>query len=305
MKKLGADHPLTLATLDNLAGAYLSIGKTAEAVALYKQVRDARVKKLGADHPLTLVTMNNLANAYRAAGETAEAIALCEQMRDVCLKTLGADHPVTLTTLATLALAYQDAEKPEQALPLFQQAAVGIEKRHFVHPHAGQIVGALSDYHYWLMQYDEAEAWRRKCMAEVKKRSGADSLPYATEMAVLGMILLKQKKWTDAEAELRDCLAIREKQQPDDWTTFSAQSMLGEALNGQKKRAEAEPLLLSGYEGMKTRETTIPARARVLLTGAGERIVQLYEAWGKKEKAEEWRAKTRATSELPANPFAP
>ena len=44
---------------------------------------------------------------------------------------------------------------------------------------------------------------------------------------------------------------------PDDWRTFNARSLLGGSLLGQKKYAEAEPLLLSGYEGMKQREDKI------------------------------------------------
>ena len=48
---------------------------------------------------------------------------------------------------------------------------------------------------------------------------------------------------------------------PDDWLTFNARSLLGGSLLGQKKYAEAEPLLLSGYEGMKQREDKIPAAA--------------------------------------------
>jgi len=35
-------------------------------------------------------------------------------------------------------------------------------------------------------------------------------------------------------------------------------SLLGGALLGQKKYAEAEPQLLKGYEGMKNRKNTIP-----------------------------------------------
>jgi hypothetical protein len=42
------------------------------------------------------------------------------------------------------------------------------------------------------------------------------------------------------------------------WLTFNTQSLLGGALLGQKKYAEAEPLLVKGYEGLKTREKTIP-----------------------------------------------
>ena len=49
--------------------------------------------------------------------------------------------------------------------------------------------------------------------------------------------------------------------EPDTWTTFNTKSMLGGALLGQKKYAEAEPLLLKGYAGMKRRERRSGRRA--------------------------------------------
>ena len=76
---------------------------------------------------------------------------------------------------------------------------------------------------------------------------------------------------------LRECLRIREQKEPDDWRTFNAKSMLGASLLGQEKYAEAEPLLLSGYEGMKQREEMIPPQGKARLTEAIERLVQLYE----------------------------
>jgi hypothetical protein len=39
------------------------------------------------------------------------------------------------------------------------------------------------DCHERLQQFDRAEAWRRKWVSVVKERSGADSIPYATECA--------------------------------------------------------------------------------------------------------------------------
>jgi hypothetical protein len=60
-------------------------------------------------------------------------------------------------------------------------------------------------------------------------------------------------------------------------------------LLGQKKYAEAKPLLLQGYEGMKAREPKIPAYARKSLAEAGARIVELYDGWGKKDKSDEWK----------------
>ena len=56
--------------------------------------------------------------------------------------------------------------------------------------------------------------------------------------------------------------------------------MLGGALLGQKKLADAEPLLLAGYRGMKEREATIEPGGRVRIPQALERLVKLYEAKG-------------------------
>jgi hypothetical protein len=42
---------------------------------------------------------------------------------------------------------------------------------------------------------------------------------------------------------------------------------------------------------MKQREATIPPVAKVRLTEALERLVQLYDTWGKPEQAAAWRAK--------------
>ena len=74
----------------------------------------------------------------------------------------------------------------------------------------------------------------------------------------LAVFLKSQNQLAEAEPLIREALTIREKTQPDAWTTFNTQSLLGGALLGQKKYAEAEPLLLKGYEGLKQRETTIP-----------------------------------------------
>ena len=87
--------------------------------------------------------------------------------------------------------------------------------------------------------------------------------------------------------------AILQKKQPESLTTFHAQSLLGDVLLGQKKYADAEPLLVRGYEGLKAREGDLPLYARYRVAEAGQRIVRLYEAWGRAEKAAEWRTKLR------------
>jgi hypothetical protein len=88
---------------------------------------------------------------------------------------------------------------------------------------------------------------------------------------------------------LRECLAIREKRQPDLWKTFNTQSMLGQSLAKQKKYADAEKLLLSGYDGMRQREAKIPLNGRIWLTKAVEGLIDFYEQNDKKAEADKWR----------------
>ncbi|HEV3257549.1 MAG TPA: hypothetical protein VG013_11755, partial [Gemmataceae bacterium] len=73
--------------------------------------------------------------------------------------------------------------------------------------------------------------------------------------------------------------------------------MLGGSLFRQKKYAEAEPLLLAGYEGIPEREDMMPVAGRISRTQVMERLVQLYDAWGKKVKADVWRKKLDAHRE--------
>ena len=89
-------------------------------------------------------------------------------------------------------------------------------------------------------------------------------------------------------------MLIREKTQPEGWLTFNTKSMLGGALLGQKKYADAEPLLLAGYEGMKKQEATVPPQGKIRMSEAVERLVQLYEATGKKDEAARWRQQRQA-----------
>lgn len=123
---------------------------------------------------------------------------------------------------------------------------------------------------------------------QLRNQAGADSIPYTNMLSYFGQQLVEQGRAIVAEPILRECLAIRMKKQPDEWPTFNAKSRLGGALLGQKKYAEAEPLLLSGYEGLKQREDKIPRQARDVQIEALQRLVHLYEDMDKKDQAGAW-----------------
>jgi eukaryotic-like serine/threonine-protein kinase len=124
-----------------------------------------------------------------------------------------------------------------------------------------------------------------------------DDASTGLKLAETSMGLLERGAWTEAEVLLRECLKFWEAKRPDDWLTFSTRSMLGGSLLGQKKYAEAETLLVVGYNGMKARAAKIPSEERFRPAAAGERVVRLYEEWGKPTKAAEWRAKFEEASD--------
>jgi hypothetical protein len=70
-----------------------------------------------------------------------------------------------------------------------------------------------------------------------------------------------------------------------------AKSVLGQCLAHQGSFDEAEVLLLKAYEGINN-HPMVPLKDQ---QKAMERIKKLYEAWGKPDEVEKWRAKLHKT----------
>ncbi len=283
--RIGAGSVDLLATLDNLAGAYRQAGRLDEAIETHKKVRDVKVKKLGIDHPSTLTTLHNLALVYHDARRLKESIALLEQVRDSCVTKFGADHPDTLMTVGNLGISYKDAGRLTEAIPLLEEAHRASSK----FPKLRSAGIHLLDAYTNAGRSAEAAKLLQELLREARRSFPEDSSQLAGGLAQIGSKLLQLRAYTDAEPLLRESLSIREKTEAEGWSTFNTQSMLGGALLGQQKYADAELLLLKGYEGMKQREATIPANGKIRLTEALNRLVQLYEAMDKKVEAAKWR----------------
>jgi hypothetical protein len=78
-------------------------------------------------------------------------------------------------------------------------------------------------------------------------------------LALLGLNLVEQPKYPQAEPVLRDALTYLEKRNKDDWRLSRAQVFLGAALNGLRRYPEAEKLLLAGQQGLEQHASRMPA----------------------------------------------
>ncbi len=338
---LGPDHPDTRQSMNNLASTYILANEFEKAVALLEQALPTSRTKLGPEHPDTLAMMCNLANAYTHVGQLDQALALGEQTLELSRKVLGPEHPRTLTAMNVVAGVNWQMHKLDRSIPLFEEivrlrentlpadhpetlrdkANLGVNYRD-----AGRLVEGLALLEeaflkgraqpaLFLFENDllemyiqagkttEAANLAKETIGELRAKLPPDSLELGGALAAKALIFLKLKAWDEAEPILRESLAIRQRQQPDAWTTFNTQSMLGGALAGQQKYAEAEPLLLQGYEGLAQRAEQIPEPGKVRLPQALERLVQFYEATGKPDEATRWRQEL-VTHQSPERPPA-
>jgi hypothetical protein len=109
-------------------------------------------------------------------------------------------------------------------------------------------------------------------------------------MSELGLALLRHRDFAESASFLRLYLDLAAKKQPDSWRRYSVVSALGACLLGQKKYAQAEPLLLKGEAGLQELQEKIPAAFRQTQRAESlERLVQFYEETGKPHEAAKWR----------------
>ena len=146
-------------------------------------------------------------------------------------------------------------------------------------------------------QLAEAERLYRELL-KLRRKAAPDRLgEIGATLAGLGSVLTQAGEPKEGEKLLREALELHRKAPPVGtwaWVTAENESLLGGCLAAQGRYAAAEPLLLQSYGALKDKPAAPPLRKLQAL----ERIVKLYEGWGKPEKAAEWRKK------LPAAPNA-
>jgi hypothetical protein len=109
--------------------------------------------------------------------------------------------------------------------------------------------------------------------------------------AGLAMAYQEQGKFAATQPLAREVMEVDRQKRPDDWQGFLGESLLGASLAGQKKYAEAEPLLLAGFKGMDARQYRIAVPDRGSLERARQWIAKLYQAWGRPREAVAWMKK--------------
>ena len=304
--KLGPDHRETLATMHNLGWGYQHAGQFDLALPLLEETLARKKAKFGSDHPDTLTTLSTLGTGYQDAGRLDLAIPTLEE----CVRRRKAPSFGRRSPRYPL-----HHERPRHELPRRRPAQprhpaprgdIG-EQEGQVRPrpcrHArqhGQPRPGLSGR--GPPRPRRCRSWSRPHPSGSGRRPGPVRPGTRTPWASSAWSSSNPGCGRHAESTLRECLAIQELRQPDEWLTFNTRSVLGGALLGHKRYDEAGPLLRAGYEGMARRADKILLRDRVRAREALERLIAFADATNKPDDAKEWNAER---AKWPANPPKP
>ncbi len=290
------DHDLqTLRAMGNLGAGYVTLRKDSLAEPLLLKTLELKRKWLGSENPETLDTMTNLAEFYRDRGHYDKAEPFIAAALAAYRRVLGANHRNTINAMDSLGELYVDTGKYPQAKALFQEAFdsarnAGREKDRFA---LASLFGVAEAYERE-GHFAQAESLYTKVLQSRREVQGNEHPDTLDTLVSLGQVQIHQQHYAEAEAPLREAVAAYEKTMPDSWERFHTEALLGSSLAGQKRFADAEPLLIAGYEGMLRQKGTASASELSDLPEGADSIVKLYQDWGKQEKAAEWQQKLQS-----------
>ncbi len=291
-KLLGGENLATADCAIHLAEVLEHEDKFSEAENLLRRALALRRQLHGSDHPNVAYVLGHLAPLLRREGKLAEAEIMTREALAIYEKKLGREHSYMAGMLNDLAMVLRDEGKLAEAERAFREA---LEMRRKLlggeHFYTLESFNGLMNVLQKEGKFAEAEAVHRERLETLRARLPATEPQLAIALVLWTQTLLDAEKFSDAEPVARECLAIREKIQPDDWPTFNTRSVLGGILWNEKRYDIAEPLLLSGYEGLKRREDKLNEAGRLCLKNSIRRVVQLYEATGRADEAAVWKQK--------------
>ncbi|HUZ24226.1 MAG TPA: FxSxx-COOH system tetratricopeptide repeat protein [Streptosporangiaceae bacterium] len=184
---LGPGHPDTLVVGEQLAGACLAAGRSADAVPWFQWVLTRRIRALGPDHPGTIEARRNLGHALVAAGQLDEAVTVLDGAVGDYERVRGSDHLDTLDARDELAAALGGAGQLPAAIQLRQHTLAVRERLQGArHPDTMMTRQKLAEAYLADGRLKEALAQYKRTLADRERVLGPDHLDTIATRGSLG-----------------------------------------------------------------------------------------------------------------------
>ena len=331
ISQFGPPHPDTLRKQSELAHTFVYAERPTDAVPHFEEIYRHRMEHAKPDPNEQFVATVDLGIVYWVTGAYPKSLPLFEKAAKlkptaipqdipwiICavdenlarpepatvtsahkaLETIGdkvdEGSPFQLTIQSGLALMKLQQQKP---MPVNEIAK--LRKRFdYYHPHLlvarrNQVI-AYRQQGQFLKAAQILDHVRR---TEENLYGNRDPRTLKTYMD-LAHAEIQQDHFSVAERWSHQCQALCEKYQADHWLLSQAKSLRGECLSHLKNYAQAESLLLAGYDGLKSHAGPLSSSHKQRIVEAAQRLVRHYELRGEREKANLWRKKARLAENL-------
>ncbi|HEV3456798.1 MAG TPA: serine/threonine-protein kinase [Thermoanaerobaculia bacterium] len=286
-KLLGNEHPDVAQTMNYLAVVLEDEGDYVRAEALFRETLALRRKLLGNEHPDVAGTMNGLASVLEDKGDYVGAEALFRDTLALRRKLLGKEHPDVAGTMNDLAVVFEDEGDHAGAEALFRDTlALRRKLLGNEHPDVAGTMYGLAAVREDEGDYPGAEALYRETLAVRRKLLGKEHPDVARSLRGLGEVLMEEGQAKPAERLLREACEILRRALPQHHPDVAeAESALAACLIPLRQYGEAETLLVESYPILRSKRSERSSTTKK----ARRHLIELYEAWGKPEKAVQWR----------------
>ena len=281
----GELHPDLSEAINNLAFVVEAAGDLEEAEALYLEALAMERRLYDDAHPAVAMALSNVAYIYHVQGEYDAAEPMYEELIAVQKSLVGERHPDVATVLHNLAFLHYEKGDSTKAMAL-EREVLGMRRAVLGerHPEVAKSLNAIAMWAVEDGEFGTAESMLREALEINKGVHGDDHPDVADSLTLLASCLVAQERFDEAYEHASASRQMFLSALPDGhWRTAVASSAEGAALAGLHRYAEAETLLIDSYTVLSSDASAIPA----FVNEAGERLVSLYEAWGKPEKAAE------------------
>jgi serine/threonine protein kinase/tetratricopeptide (TPR) repeat protein len=301
----GPDHPEVAQVMNNLAVTLVSWDKLEEAEPLYRKALTIRKSRLGEKDLSVAETLGNLSFLLRREFRLEEAEAAIREALTIQQAKLG-DSPEVAESLRGLgAVLWRQKKLPEAEAKMLEGLALQTK---LMGPDDPVVSDMTEDVGLVLEEqgrHADAEKTLEEALAARRRLFGDTHRDTLSCMVSLVYTLLAEGKYAQAEPLARECWTTRKKIMPDEAKTFNVESIYGGCLLGLKNYRDAEPRVLSGYEGLTRPGTRIPPEGWYVVTNALQRIVQLYEETRRPDEAARWKQKLAEAGKGPPNSRQP
>jgi serine/threonine-protein kinase len=257
------------------------------AESLYREALETARDELGERHDLLASALHALGSLMEHQGRLADSEELHQQGLEIRRELLGDEHLDLIESYYNLGSVQHAQGRFDPAKQNYQHA---LEISGTLTPDgnadAAYMINALATVHQELGEHELAENRFREALDVLNRYFEADHPNIGIVSANLGMLLFDDGNVTGAEPLLGHALEVMESAIPNHPKLPQVRSTLGRLYAERGSFEAAEPLLAGAYRTLADERGIGDAGTQAAVAA----LTQLYDAWGRSEDAEQYRA---------------